>query len=164
MNKLVRGTLYAAGLAIAFGAGAGIGNASAGNTASPAPVIRTVPGPTVTQTVAGPTVTASPPAPASGQLIGKWHGSGNENTPSFNANGNIVVSWNYSGNIDPSIGGGTNFSISNTNSNAYTGTLPNDIAVSGHGSTEITDDTGPESFNVQSAPGCNWTITVTAAP
>jgi hypothetical protein len=124
--------------------GAGIGN---------------VPGPTVTQTVQVP----APPPPA-GTLIGRWSGSGNQVTPSFNApaSGNYIVKWAYSGNVDPSFGGGTNFAISTTDSNAMGLGLPNDIAASGSGSTEVTGASGTESFNVQ-ATG-QWTIKVISAP
>jgi hypothetical protein len=47
----------------------------------------------------------------------------------------------------------TKFSISPTDQNAFEGDLPNDIATSGSGSTEITGVTAghPESFNVQAA-------------
>lgn len=74
------------------------------------------------------------------------------------------MSWTYSNNVDPSIGGGTNFSISATDPNAFGGNLPNDIATSGSGSTEITGVTpgNAESFNVQ-ATG-QWAIKVVSAP
>lgn len=133
---------------------------------------KTVPGPTVSVTksvpVPGPTVTVtetvSAPPPPAGTKIGSWSGHGNENTPSFNApaSGNYVVSWKYSNNTDPQIGGGTNFSIEATDQNVFGGDLPNDIASSGSGSTEITGASGVESFNV-SATG-SWTITVKSAP
>ena len=57
----------------------------------------------------------------------------------------------------------TNFSISPTDQNAFEGDLPNDIATSGSGDTEITGVTPghPESFNVQAAG--QWTIKVVAA-
>lgn len=132
----------------------------------------TTPGPTTTATatveVPGPTftVTASPAPPPSGTALGTWSGTGNENTPAFSApqSGDYVVSWTYSNNTDPSIGGATNFSISATDQNAFSGTFPNDIATSGSGSTEITGVTPghAESFNVQ-ATG-QWTIKVVSAP
>jgi hypothetical protein len=79
--------------------------------------------------------------------------------------GNYIVSWNYSGNVDNSFGSSsaTNFSISPTDQNALEGDLPNDIATSWSGSTEITGVTPdhPESFNVQAAS--QWTIKVVAA-
>jgi hypothetical protein len=68
-------------------------------------------------------------------------------------------------NVDNSFGSSsaTNFSISPTDRNAFEGDLPNDIATSGSGSTEITGVTAghPESFNVQAAG--QWTIKVVAA-
>jgi hypothetical protein len=44
--------------------------------------------------------------------------------------------------------------------------MPNDIASSGHGSTEITGANGgnTDSFNVQADCTCSWTITVKSAP
>jgi hypothetical protein len=131
---------------------------------------KTVPGPTVTTTqqVPGPTVTVtqtvSAPPPPAGTKIGTWSGTGNENTPAFNApdSGNYIVSWKYWNNTDPSIGGASNFSIEATAQNAFGGSLPNDIATSGSGSTQITGTSGVQSFNVQ-ATG-SWTITVKSAP
>src|SRR5512146_1514657 len=101
----------------------------------------TTPGATVTKTVPvpGPVVTKEVPAPPppAGTQIGSWSGTGNAHTPSFNApaSGNYVVSWTYSGNSDQF--GGSNFAIEATDPDAYTGSLPNDIASSGSGSTEI---------------------------
>jgi len=130
----------------------------------------TVPGPTITRTVQVPgpavtvTVTEQPPPPAPGTTIGKWSGTGNENTPSFSApdSGDYIVTWKYSGNSDSY--GGVNFIISATDSSALADALPNDIASSGKGSTEITgaNPGAAESFNVQAAG--SWTITVTTAP
>jgi hypothetical protein len=123
---------------------------------------------TVVKTVAvpGPVVTVTVPSspPPAGTRIGMWSGSGNENTPAFTApaSGDYVVSWTYSGNDDPSSGGATNFAIMATDSNAQALDLPNDIAASGSGSTEVTGASGTESFNVQAAG--SWTITVTSAP
>ena len=75
------------------------------------------------------------------------------------------MSWSYSGNVDNSLGSSsaTNFSISATDQGAFTGNLPNDIATSGSGSTEITGVTpgNPQSFNVQAAG--DWTIKVVSA-
>lgn len=132
----------------------------------------TTPGPTITKSVEVPaptvtvTVTKSPPPPPTGTTLGTWSGTGTKNTPTFSAphSGDYVVSWTYSNNVDPSIGGGTNFSISATDSNAFSGSLPDDIATSGSGSTEITGVTpgAAESFNVQ-ATG-QWTIKVVSAP
>jgi hypothetical protein len=41
--------------------------------------------------------------------------------------------------------------------------MPNDIASSGHGSTEISGG-NTDSFNVQADSTCSWTITVKSAP
>jgi hypothetical protein len=149
--------LVGAGLAISIGA--------CGSTST---VTRTVPGPTVTATVqvAGPTVTQTAPAPqpAAGTRLGSWSGSGNQVTPAFNApdSGDYVVSWTFSGNDADGASGGDNFIISANDSGADALSLPNVIATSGSGSTEVTQASGTESFNVQ-ATG-SWTITVTSAP
>lgn len=168
-------------LAAALGIGAAIG--SAGSTTKtvtvqgpthivtktvtvPGPartVIKDVPGPTkyITKTVTR-TVQAPPPAP--GQEITTFNGTGNENTPAFNvpASGDYVVAWTFSGNADSFGGGGSNFIIDNTGSGLGFG-LANDIATSGHGSTEVTGGSGTDSFNVQAADSASWTLTVTAA-
>ena len=98
-----------------------------------------------------------------GTTIAGYSGSGNENTGSFSvpSSGDYVVSWSYYDNTDPSIGGGTNFTISATNSAGMTGNYPNDIQSSGSGSTEDTGISGTQSFNVQ-ATG-HWDITVKSA-
>jgi hypothetical protein len=157
----VKAVLVGLGALAILGAGIGIGAATASPPVHTVTVTKTVnvPGPTVTQTVQVP----APPPPA-GTLIGRWSGSGNQVTPSFNApaSGNYIVKWAYSGNVDPSFGGGTNFAISTTDSNAMGLGLPNDIAASGSGSTEVTGASGTESFNVQ-ATG-QWTIKVISAP
>lgn len=168
------------GAVVALGAALGIGAAigSAGNTTTktvqgpthivtktvttPGParvVIKDVPGPTKTVTK---TVTVQAPPPAPGQKITTFNGSGNENTGAFNvpASGSYVVSWQFSGNADS--GGGSNFIISNTGSGEGLG-LANDIATSGHGSTEVTGGSGTDSFNVQAADSASWTLTVVAA-
>jgi hypothetical protein len=118
---------------------------------------------TVTVKVPGPTVTVPAPPPPVGSVIGNWSGTGNQVTPAFNApvSGDYIVSWSYSGNVDPTIGGGTNFAITATDSSAEGLGLPNDIAASGSGSTEITGASGVESFNVQAAG--QWTIKVVSA-
>jgi hypothetical protein len=135
----------------------GIVIGSAGKT-TPAAIVHTrtvtktvtvkVPGPAVTKTVTVP----APPPPV-GSVIGNWSGTGNQVTPAFNApaSGDYIVSWSYSGNVNPTIGGGTNFAITATDSSAEGLGLPNDIAASGSGSTEITGASGVESFNVQAA-------------
>ena len=158
--------LWGIGAAVAAGALIGIGVAigSSGNSTKTV----TVPGPTITQTVPGPettvTVTASPPPPATGAVIATFKGHGTENTGPFTVpdSGNYLVSWSYSGNVDNSFGSSqaTNFSIQNTG-DGY-GDLPNDIAASGHGSTEVTGSSkATESFNVDAVG--SWTITVKAA-
>jgi hypothetical protein len=142
--------------------GVGIGAAGKG-TPGPAPTVTVTaaaaPAPAVTETGQVPA-----PPPSAGTVIGRWSGSGNQVTPAFNApaSGNYIVKWAYSGNVDPSFGGGTNFAISTTDSNAQGLGLPNDIAASGHGSTEVTGASGTQSFNVQAAG--HWTIKVISAP
>lgn len=131
---------------------------------------KTVPGATVTvtqtQDVPGPTetvtTTVSAPPPGPGTTIGAWSGTGNEATPAFNvpSSGDYIVIWSYYGNIDPSLGGGTNFAITE-NGGGSGGDLPNDIAESGRGSTEVTNASGTDSFDVQAAG--HWTITVKSA-
>ena len=143
-----------------LGAGIGIGAAAHTHvTTRTATVTKTVqvPGPTVTKTV------PAPPPPA-GTVVGTWSGTGNQATPAFNApaSGNYVVSWTYSGNIDPQMGGANNFIINANDQSAMADGLPNDIAASGSGSTEVTGASGVESFNVQ-ATG-QWTIKVVTAP
>lgn len=129
-----------------------------GETAT-VPVKVPVPGPTITKTV---TVPAPPPSP--GQQVAKFSGSGNESTPAFNVpdSGDYVVSWQFSGNGD-GFGNGGNFIMSATNSAADVFSLPNDIASSGSGSTEVTGDSGTDSFNVQAEDGSSWTVTIVAA-
>jgi hypothetical protein len=146
--KGVGAVVIAGGL---IGIGAAIG--SSGNSTSTRTI--TVPGPTITKTVTVPgpavTVTASPPPPATGSVIATFKGSGNENTEPFNVpdSGNYIVTWSYSGNVDTSFGGSqpANFAISETGSGLSIG-LPNDIAASGHGSTDVTGAGGTDSFNV----------------
>ncbi|MGH3210338.1 MAG: hypothetical protein ACRDNO_21550 [Trebonia sp.] len=118
--------------------------------------------------VPGPTVYKTKYVPASqgptGTVIASYSGSGNQATGSFTVppSGDYIVKWSYSGNVDPSLGGGTNFSIASTNNSGLTGSYPNDIASSGSGSTEDTGMSGTQSFNVQAAG--QWTVTVTSAP
>lgn len=152
-----------AGGFILLAAGASIGGAAAGNPHPAATVTATatVPGPDTTETV-----TESPPPPAAGTEIGTWSGTGNQVTPPFDVpgSGNYIVTWTYSGNTDTSFGGNSpdNFSIQNTD-DGY-GNLPNDIASSGHGSTEITSSTASTArFNVQANGNARWTITVKSA-
>ncbi len=182
--KLVRRWLYAVGAAVvALGAGIGIGAAAASSTTTTT-VVKTVAGPTVTKIVPmpgpvhtvyrvkdvpvpGPTQYKTQYVPASqgptGTTIATYSGTGNQVTGSFTvpASGDYIVKWSYSGNTDPTIGGGANFSISDTNSSGMAGNEPNDIAASGSGSTEDTGMSGSQSFNVQ-ATG-QWMITVISA-
>jgi hypothetical protein len=169
------------GAVVALGAALGIGAAigSAGNStktvAGPTKIVTktvTVPGParTVIKDVPGPTkvVTKTVTVPASqgptGTTIATYSGHGNQVTGSFGVpgSGDYILKWSYSNNTDPSIGGGSNFSISDTNTSGMQGNTPNDIASSGSGSTEDTGMSGSQSFNVQ-ATG-DWTITVVSAP
>ena len=156
----VVGAVVAAGALIGIGAAIG----SSGNSTKTV----TVPRPTITQTVPGPNVTqqvtVSPPPAATGTTIATFRGSGNDNTGSFNVpdSGNYLVAWSYRRNNECSLGScqAANFSISETGS-GLGGDLPNDIAASGHGSTEVTGASGTDRFNVQAVG--SWTITVKAA-
>jgi hypothetical protein len=107
-------------------------------------------------------VSAPPPAP--GATIGRWGGTGNQVTPAFNVpdSGNYIITWSYYGNVDTSLGSSqaTNFSIQE-NGGGSGGDLPNDIATSGSGSTEVTGASGTDSRNVQAVG--HWTITVKSA-
>lgn len=138
----------------------GIVIGSAGSTTKTVnkPVYVAVPSPSPSPV----TVTVTPPPPPPATTIATFRGSGNANTGTFTVpdSGNYVVSWSYSGNSTGS--GGDNFSISETSGGGF-GDLPNDIAVSGHGSTEVTNASGTDSFNVQADASCSWTITVKSA-
>ena len=152
-------TLAAALVVLLIGIGIGSGTKAAPK-AEPAPTVTVFrPGAATTETV-----TDSPPPPAPGTRIGKWSGSGNQVTPAFTVpdDGNYIVTWAYHGNDDCSFGScqGSNFAISNTGDGLGMG-LPNDIAGSGSGSTEVTGGSGTDRFNVQ-ATG-HWTITVRSA-
>jgi len=179
-KRLAFGVAFAA----TFGIGNGIGTSTASSTPTTVTHTVTLPGKTVTKTVPvpgatktviktlpvpGPTKTViktvpAPPPPVGAQ-VGLWSGAGNENTPAFNvpASGDYIVSWTYSGNVDNSLGSSqpSNFSIQATNQASFSGSFPNDIAASGHGSTEVTGVSGVDSFNV-TAIG-SWTIKVVAA-
>lgn len=167
MNKLSK--------IIAAIAGAGIVAGSAAACTSTHTATHTVPGPTVTQTqtqnVPGPTVTetqtVAPPAPPAGTSVGTYTGHGNETTEAFNVpdSGDYLVSWTYSGNVDASFGDSSpdNFSASMTGPGGFSGDMPNDIAASGSGSTEVTGDSGVESINVEANGAASWTFTVTSA-
>lgn len=141
-----------------------IGASSSGHpsasSGSPSPTVTAAPAPAVTVTE---TVTAAPPPPSSGEVIGKYSGTGSAATPKFQVpdGGSFEVSWEYSGNIDDSFGGNqpSNFSVEDIG-HGY-GDLPNDIAASGHGSTVVSGDVGTDRLDVQ-AKG-SWTIVVKAA-
>ena len=164
------GAVVIAALLVGIGAAIGL-SANSTSTQSAGPTVTktvTVPGPAVTKTVTVPgpaiTVTVSPPPPAAGAVIATFKGSGTENTGAFNVpkSGNYIVAWSYSGNVETSFGQSqpSNFIISETGSGMSLA-LPNDIAASGHGSTEVTGANGTDSFNVKAVG--SWTITVRAA-
>jgi len=164
--------IAAAAAAAAFGLGAGVGAASNSSTAAAGPAVtKTIPVPGATQVVKVPvpgptkvvyktrTVQAPPPAP--GQQIAVYNGSGNQVTPAFNIpdSGNYIVKWSYSGNNAD--GSADNFIIENTGDGDGSG-LPDDIQVSGSGSTEVTGSSAAtDALNVQSTG--SWTITVVSA-
>lgn len=139
-----------------------IGGASGHTTVKTVTVTQKVPvpGPTVTQTEQVP----APPPPA-GSVLNTFAGRGNQVTPQFTTpdSGDYVVKWSYSGNVDSSFGNSTpaNFVIQETGSGLAIG-LPNDIAASGSGSTEVTGSGDSDSLNVQ-AQG-SWSITIVSAP
>ena len=148
------------------GAAALIGLATSCAAGSPAATMMpTVAGATVTQTqaVPGPTVTVTqtvpaPPPPAR-SLIAKFKGKGTQVTPTFNVPpaGAYIVEWAYAGNTGRG-GGGMSFSI-NSNMHGFSD-LPDEIAVAGQGSTEVSQVSSTDSLNVK-ATG-SWTITITA--
>ncbi len=159
------GAVVAAGALIGIGAAIGSSGNSTKTVTVPGPTItKTVPVPGPTVTTPGKTVTVSPPPPATGSVIATFKGTGNENTGKFTVpdSGNYIVAWSYSGNVDTAFGQSQapNFAIQETGDGMSLG-LPNDIAASGHGSTEVTGASGTDSFNVEAAG--SWTITVKAA-
>lgn len=117
-------------------------------------------------TVQQPSKAPSPAAPAPGNVIAKYHGSGSDTTPHFKvpSNGVYDVSWSYYGNVDNSLGESMpdNFNIENTGDGDGMD-LPNDVKTSGSGSTEVTDGDGTDSFNVQANSAAHWTITIKTA-
>lgn len=134
----------------------------------PSPAARPAATVTVTaqaQAAPAPTVTVTAPAPEpqAGALLGTFKGTGNQVTPAFTVpdSGNFIVTWSYSGNVDSSFGSSqpTNFAVSD-NAGGF-GDLPDDIAASGHGSTEVTGASGTDRLNVQAAG--TWAVTVRAA-
>jgi hypothetical protein len=152
-------------LSATIGAGVAIGSGTAHSTVTvktvsvPGPVrtaVVPVPGPTVTETE-----TAAPPTPATAL---DFTGHGTEVTPAFSVptSGDYIVTWTFNGNGD-GYGNAGNFIAGLTDSSVLAFSLPNDIASSGSGSTEVTGDTGTDSLNVQSEDGSTWTIKVIAA-
>jgi hypothetical protein len=175
MNRFAKtGIAIAAGAAL-IGTGAAIGSAGSSTAAVAKTVTVTrqvpVPGETKTMTVKVPvpgptkTVTVSVPAPppAPGDVISTYSGNGSQVTPAFNVpdDGDFTVTWTYSGNTDADFGDpqATNFSV--TDNGGGFGDLPNDIAASGSGSTEVTGANATDSLNVQAAG--HWTLTIRAA-
>lgn len=167
-----------AGIAVAAGAaligiGAAIGSAGSSTAAIAKPVTVTrqvpVPGETKTVTVKVPvpgptkTVTVSVPAPppAPGDVISTYSGNGSQVTPAFNVpdDGDFIVAWSYSGNWDD--GQGSNFIVTDNGSSLGALSLPNTIASSGSGSTEVTGANATDSLNVQAIG--HWTLTIRAA-
>lgn len=168
------------GAAVLVGIGAGIGSAAGSTTRT---VVKTVavtkdvnvPGPVTTKTVTvkvpGPVQTKTVYAPVTadaptGTTVMRYSGSGTQVTPAFPvpASGDYVVSWSFSGNGD-GFGNGGNFIMTAPNAGLGDMSLPNDIAGSGSGSTEVSGDTNAtDSFNVQAEDGSSWTVKVVAAP
>jgi hypothetical protein len=110
--------------------------------------------------VAAPQPPPPPPAPVAPPqptTILKLSGSGNAVTPAFAvpSAGEYEVVWSYSGNRDEF--GPSNFIIDNTGDGLGMG-LANDIAASGHGSTEVVDADGQDRLTVQSEG--QWSVTV----
>lgn len=168
-DKILIGTA----LLLPFGAGTAIGATSASTV-----TVKTVAGPTKTVTryagikkvpVPGPTKTVYKTryVPAtqgpSGTVIARYSGSGTETTGSFSvpSSGDYIVKWSFSGNSSGD--GGDNFIIDDVNQDGDAGDSANTIAVSGSGSTEDTQFTGKQSFNVQADDGASWDITVESA-
>lgn len=123
--------------------------------------------PTQTDKPAPETGTSAPAkaaVPPAGKVLLNFTGKGNQATPHFTVGdpGNYKITWEYSGNTD--MGTASNFIIEEGPVSDFNIplSLPNDIAVSGRGSTEASGDAGPHYFNVQSAG--TWTIKVVTAP
>ena len=135
--------------------------------ASSTPSVNPVPtgvGQQPTLAAPSPPSTHAPVGTAAGTVIGTYKGHGTANTPNFSvpASGNFIVSWKYSNNYDRSFGSSqpANFIIDDTSADLFS--LPNDIASHGSGSAKATYADGQDSFNVEAAADCQWTITVTA--
>jgi hypothetical protein len=109
-----------------------------------------------------PAKPAPKPAPAKPVVLLGQTGTGTQVTRSFHsASGTYKVVWVYSNNGDQY--GPSNFIMSEDGGNDFNAlSLPNDIAAHGQGSTEITDDPGTHTFNVQ-ATG-TWAVTVVSVP
>jgi hypothetical protein len=158
--KIITGTVSAAAL---IGIGAAIGSAGSSN---PAVTVtgQAVPGPTVTVTEPGDTTTVAPPPPEQGTVLKTFTNKGNQVTPAFNVpdDGDYIVTWSYSGNIDDSFGDSqpSNFAITEAGDGIGLG-LPNDIAGSGSGSTEVTGADGTDRLNVQAVG--SWMIQIKSA-
>jgi hypothetical protein len=118
-----------------------------------------VPGPTKTVTKEVPA-----PPPPQGAVTDTFNGSGNQVTPAFNvpADGDYIVAWSFYGNVDNSLGTGqaSNFIIDETGGGEALG-LPNTVAASGSGSTEVTGAGSADRLNVQAIG--HWTITIKSA-
>lgn len=158
-------TILTVSASLAIGLLAGIGLGAGGSHTVTKTVTKYVPGPTVT--VPGPTVTVtvSPPPPPTGATLLKYSNSGNQVTPEFTVPdpGDYIVKWTYSGNDTDGSSQGDNFIMNEDDGNDSNALgLPNAIGTSGNGSTEVTNDAGTHTFNVQ-ATG-NWTVTVISAP
>jgi hypothetical protein len=90
-------------------------------------------------------------------------GTGTEVTPSFvSQSGDYKVVWIFSDNSDQ-YGNASNFIMTEDGgSDLNAMTLPNDIQSAGTGSTEITDDPGTHTFDVQALG--TWQVVVVSAP
>ena len=134
---------------------------------APAPTSSIVPAPK--HDVAGQ-IANTAPAPAASPpftpvTLLKFSGSGTEVTPSFTAtgNGDYIVYWTFAGNDSSGIGG-DNFIMNEDGGRDFNALgLPNDIQASGSGSTEVTDDAGMHTFNVQADQTADWTVKVVSA-
>lgn len=113
-------------------------------------------------TAPAPSTPAAQPVAFKPQTLLSDQGMGTQTTRQFTSDsGNYIVSWVYTGNVQGGIA--SNFILSEDGGNDFASdmaSLPNDIASAGHGSTEITGDTGTHRFNVQSVG--SWTLKVTS--
>ena len=120
------------------------------------------PAPVVTQTGNAPVEPTATSAPEPAATLLSQDGHGSEATRAFTSNsGNYLVSWTYSGNGDSF--GPSNFIMTEDGGSDFNSlSLPDDIASIGHGSTEVTNDSGSHKFNVQSVG--DWTVKVVSEP